>query len=80
MSWAEFAKLIFQVARANEEKYDLHIKIQKIEPVLSSEFPSVAVRPKNSRLSGEKVKQSLGIELPMVEDSLKVCLQKIYLP
>ena len=36
MSWAEFAKLIFQVARANEEKYDLHIKIQKIEPVLSS--------------------------------------------
>ncbi len=80
MSWAEFAKLIFQVARANEEKYDLHIKIQKIEPVLSIEFPSVAVRPKNSRLSGEKVKQNLGIEMPIVEDSLKVCLQKIYLP
>lgn len=80
MSWAQFAQLIFQMVRINEEKYDLHLKVQKVEPILSSQFPTAAARPKNSRLSFDKTKQNLGVEMPKIEDSLKVCLQKIYLP
>ncbi len=62
ISWADFAKMI--------------IPQVKIIPIPSSEYPTPAQRPHNSRLSNRKIKD-LGIYFPKLEESLNKTLQKL---
>ncbi len=64
-TWYEFAKEIFKLANIN----------CKVNSVKSEEFESKAHRPKNSKLSKEKI-LSEGISLPSYEDALKRYLKK----
>lgn len=60
-SWAEFAKEIFYLANKNV----------KVNSISTEEYPTRAVRPKNSRLSKQKLIDN-GFELlPRWQDSLK---------
>ena len=45
----------------------------RIVPIASSEYPTPAQRPKNSRLSNEKLLRSFGIALPKWEACLETC-------
>ncbi len=58
-TWYEFTKKIFEKANIS----------CKVNPVTSEEFASSAKRPKNSKLSKEKLLKA-GIEVPTYEDAL----------
>lgn len=58
-TWYEFTKKIFEKANIS----------CKVNPVTSEEFASAAKRPKNSKLSKEKLLKA-GIEVPHYEDAL----------
>lgn len=67
-SWYEFAKEIFRQAGMTEVR---------VTPVDSSMFPAKATRPKNSRMSKEKLTERGFKPLPDWRDALKRYLQKL---
>ena len=74
-NWHAYASLI-----ANE-LIKLNIKVKctpdKIHPILSSEYPTAAKRPLNSRLNTEKLKKTFMLELPHWESEVKRVLKEI---
>ncbi|MDB2414863.1 dTDP-4-dehydrorhamnose reductase [Rickettsiales bacterium] len=72
-SWYDYALEIFTLAKDN----DIELKVKNIEPVASSEFPTPAKRPLNSRLDCSLIKEKLNIELPHWKNDLKECMEKI---
>ncbi|VWD44871.1 dTDP-4-dehydrorhamnose reductase [Burkholderia lata] len=66
-SWHGFAKAIF--ARAGLDRVAVH-------PITSDQYPTPAARPRNSRLSGDKLSRVFGLRAPSWEDSLTRCLQE----
>lgn len=75
VSWYEFAKSIFELAKT-EGVLDKNITVN---PISSSEFPTQAVRPMNSRMGGAKLGTQLGIKPLAWEVSLKKVLQELKL-
>lgn len=72
-SWYQFAQEIFSLARQK----GIALQVQKVEPISSSEFPTPAQRPQNSRLNMDKLKNSFQLQLPSWEEGLKECFQEI---
>lgn len=68
-SWAEFANEIFKLAG----------KSVKINPIATDEYPTRAIRPKNSRLSKQKLSKNGFEPLPHWKDSLKRYLNALQL-
>ena len=66
-SWHGFAK---QIARLEQAALP---RTPSIEPIPSSEYPLPATRPKNSRLSNEKLFRCFGVRLPPWEACLEAC-------
>ncbi len=64
-TWYDFTKKIYEIA-----KIDCNVK-----PVSSEEFKRPAKRPKNSKLSKEKILKT-GIKIPTYEDALERYLNK----
>jgi dTDP-4-dehydrorhamnose reductase len=60
-SWAEFAKEIFHLAG----------KTVKVNPITTEEYPTRAIRPKNSRMSKQKLIDNGFKPLPSWQNSLK---------
>ncbi len=67
-TWYELADEIMRFSKSN----------CKVNPVKSTEYPTVAQRPKWSVLSKQKIKQDLGIEIPHWYDALQRCLKDNY--
>ncbi|MFP3125324.1 dTDP-4-dehydrorhamnose reductase [Ectobacillus funiculus] len=67
-SWAEFAKEIFKQAN----------KDVKVNPITTEEYPTRAVRPKNSRMSKKKLIINGFKPLPKWEDALQHYLNKLF--
>lgn len=63
-SWAEFAREIFQLARSD----------MTVIPISSTEYPSKAHRPMNSRLSKRSLDDSHFQRLPQWQDALARCI------
>lgn len=61
-SWYDFAKVI--VSEAIAQGVPLALTPASIQPIASSDYPTPARRPLNSRLSVDKLEQALGIRLP----------------
>ncbi len=74
-SWHGFASAILALASAHESG----IKCQQVKPISTSEYPTPARRPLNSRLSCSKAKNLLGVQLPQWEEALKDCYESIRL-
>ncbi|MGF6953619.1 dTDP-4-dehydrorhamnose reductase [Neobacillus sp. B4I6] len=66
-SWAEFAEEIFHKAG----------KIVKVHSIKTEEYPTRAARPKNSRLSKQKLLDNGFIPLPSWQESLKQYLKAL---
>lgn len=60
-SWAEFAQEIFRLAG----------KSVKVNPILTSEYPTKAARPLNSRMSKDKLEEMGFARLPDWHDALR---------
>lgn len=65
-NWAEFAKEIMRI-----KKHDCII-----HPIPTSEYPTPAKRPLNSRLDKTLIKKVLEIDIPTWQESLTRCLTK----
>ncbi|CAB3970164.1 dTDP-4-dehydrorhamnose reductase [Burkholderia aenigmatica] len=68
-SWHGFASAIVELAALESRPL--------VVPIPSSEYPTPAVRPPNSRLSNEKLLRTFGLAAPDWRDALALCLAEI---
>lgn len=68
-----FAQAIFEEYRATGGV----LRVERVEPVPSRDYPSRVVRPLNSRLSMDKWRQAFGFEMPHWRDALKRCIREL---
>jgi dTDP-4-dehydrorhamnose reductase len=74
-NWQQYASLI-----ASELiKLNVNIKCvpNQIRPIVTSEYPTAAKRPLNSRLNTDKIKNTFVLELPHWESDVKKVLKEI---
>lgn len=72
-TWYRFAQKIFETARARGAA----LKLSRVNPISTKDYPSPARRPLNSRLSTAKVQNVLDIKMPSWEDGLKACMKEM---
>jgi dTDP-4-dehydrorhamnose reductase len=65
-SWAEFAAAIFESAKLTDPPH--------VVPITTDQYPTPAQRPRNSRLSNEKLLHAFGIQLPQWREALTQCI------
>ena len=74
-NWQQYASLI------SSEAMKLNLKLtctpDKIHSILTSEYPTAAKRPPNSRLNTNKIKKTFMLELPHWESEVKRVLREI---
>jgi dTDP-4-dehydrorhamnose reductase len=74
-NWFEYASLIAG------ELIKLNVKIKcvpnQIHPIVTSEYPTAAKRPLNSRLNTDKLKKTFMLELPHWESEVKKVLREV---
>ena len=68
-SWFEFAKTI--ILYAQEEGLNLKSTPESIKPIKSSDFTTLASRPKNSTLNNQKLTKTFEINCPEWQNELK---------
>jgi dTDP-4-dehydrorhamnose reductase len=74
-SWHGYARFVIDTAR--ELRPDLALKVQAIDPVPTSAFPTPARRPHNSRLSTRRLQDTFGLHLPHWQRGVRRLLQEI---
>lgn len=73
-SWHGFAQSIFALAK----KRDSGVRCRQVVSIPSSEYPTPAKRPLNSRLDCSKVMRLLGVGMPAWEEGLRECFAETY--
>lgn len=71
-SWYDFAQEIFSQAKA----LSVPLKIKNVKAIPTSEYPTPAKRPLNSRLDCSKTEEILGVAMPDWQKSLEVCMKQ----
>lgn len=69
-SWYGFAKVIFSSPYIKTLQ-----AIPKITPLSSSDYPSIARRPRNSLLTSDKLYRTFGLRMPDWDIALQQCLE-----
>jgi len=70
-TWCGLAREVFQVsARLGGPHAD-------VKPIATSDYPTAARRPANSRLSGEKLRAVFGVALPDWRDGVAACVERL---
>lgn len=70
-TWAEFATAIFAASAANNGPSS------RVRPIASSDYPTAARRPANSRLDNSRLARWHGVRLPPWQDSLPDVARRI---
>lgn len=70
-SWFGFAKAILERAPA-----DLVSGKPRLEAITSEDYPTPAARPRNSRLSFDKLAATFGPVMPQWQDALDLCIEE----
>ena len=73
-SWFDLTKAIFEEAKIS----GIPLKIQRVIPITTAEYPTPAARPAYSVLSGQKISQQLGYIPPYWRDSIKAMLNQLF--
>ena len=73
-SWYGFAKMIFECARS--KGIELALKEEGLGQIESSEYPTPATRPLNSRLSLDKIESAFGLSMPTWQSQLALTLDE----
>lgn len=71
VTWYGFARAIFNGSAARGGR------AVRVDPIPSSEYPTRATRPANSRLATGKLASDFGIRLPAMKSSLANCLDRL---
>ncbi|WP_181707957.1 dTDP-4-dehydrorhamnose reductase [Chthonobacter rhizosphaerae] len=70
-TWADFAEAIFAEAAARGRR------VPAVERIATTDYPTPARRPANSRLDGTKLSNAHGVVLPDWRASLGVCMDRL---
>jgi dTDP-4-dehydrorhamnose reductase len=70
-TWAEFAEAIFALSRQAGGPF------ARVRPVATSDYPTRARRPVNSRLDTAKIAREHGVTLPHWQQALAVCMARL---
>ncbi|MCW4986811.1 dTDP-4-dehydrorhamnose reductase [Enterobacter mori] len=73
-TWYDYAALVFDEAR----KAGIELKIEKLNAVPTTAYPTPARRPQNSRLNTEKFQHSFGLVLPAWDVGVKRMLAELF--
>jgi dTDP-4-dehydrorhamnose reductase len=73
-TWFGFASEFVRLAQLAEPEQ----RFARLVPIPSSEYPTPATRPSNSRVSCERLKRELGFAMPEWEESVKKVMGQIY--
>lgn len=79
-TWHGFTCAILQAYEAQTERLSLpplKVKADAIGAITTADYPTPAVRPRNSRLNQAKLNQTFGVTLPTWEQSLQEVMQQI---
>jgi dTDP-4-dehydrorhamnose reductase len=71
LTWCAFARQIVAGAAARG------CRRVEVEAITTSQYPTPAARPANSRLSSERLAAVFGVRLPSLESSLAACLDRL---
>ena len=71
-SWQGFAEAIFAQART----LGVSLAIQEVKGISSSDYPTPAKRPLNSRMNLQKLETALGLQLPSWQQALSLTIQE----
>ncbi len=74
-NWFEYASFIAN--EAIQLGFNVRCLPDQIHSILSSEYPTAAKRPLNSRLNCDKLKKTFMLELPQWQDEVKKVLRKV---
>ena len=74
ISWYDFAVAIFEEAK----QLGFPLKVQRVIPITTSEYPTPAARPAYSVLSNQKISTILGSNPPYWRNGLRQMLQQLY--
>lgn len=77
-SWHGYAQFVIETAR--ELAPDLALKAREVAPILTTEYPTPARRPLNSRLDTHRLRQSFGLDLPEWQHGVRHMLNEILNP
>ena len=72
VSWHGFAEAIFAVAGSK----GLGLKVNRVDPVKTADYPTAAKRPLNSRLDTTKLETVFGSRLPAWRRGLEGCMEE----
>jgi len=75
-SWLEYAQ--FVVKEAQKRDGELKITSEKIIPIKTKDYPLPAIRPANSRLNTQKIRNAFKIYLPPWQMNLVRMIKEIY--
>ena len=73
VSWHGYASHVIERARL---QFPDAVRVRQILPVATSAFPTPALRPGNSRLNTQRLKQTFGIELPAWESGVNAVVDR----
>lgn len=74
-SWHGFATAL--IVEARRIRPDLGLKVARVLPIGSGEYPLPAPRPANSRLDGRALALRYGVRLPPWEQAMVRCLEEL---
>lgn len=78
VSWCDFARTVVDLA-GQSPGFDLLLKPEAINPIATSEYPTPARRPANSRLDCGKLENDFGLRMPDWQPYLERMLQLLAL-
>jgi len=73
-SWCGFAQEIFRLALESGEK--LALEPANVAPIPTSDYPTPAKRPLNSRMTLSKLETELGVQMPDWQSQLELTLKE----
>jgi dTDP-4-dehydrorhamnose reductase len=74
VSWYVFATAIMEEM---ERRGSSHGSLAKVMPIPSSEYPTPAARPHNSRLCNDKLENAFGVRLPPWRESMEAVMDEL---
>lgn len=72
-SWHQFAQAIFREASDR----GIQLSVKSVEAISTTDYPTPAKRPLNSRLNCRKAHETLGVSLPDWQSGLKECMELV---
>ena len=73
-TWHGFAQAIVDAVRRRD---DSALKVRRIEPMNTDDYPTPARRPLNSRLATARLTQNFRLEMPSWSRALEICMDEI---